>query len=95
MRLTARAATATRSAPAAPALKRCYATPAGQAGAEFSVSSSSSGIKVATLDEGLPTSAITVAVKAGSRYESLPGLAHVLKNFVFKVRASNKSGQEA
>lgn len=69
--------------------KRSYATPVGQSSAgEFSVSSSagSSGIKVATLDEGLPTSAVTVAVRAGSRFEPLPGLAHVLKNFVFKVR---------
>lgn len=67
--------------------RRGYAAAAAASnGSEFSVSSSSSGIKVATLDEGLPTSAVTVAVKAGSRYESLPGLAHVLKNFVFKVR---------
>ena len=65
--------------------KRSYATPAAQT-ADFQVSATSSGIKLATLDEGLPTSAITVAVKAGARYESQPGLSHVLKNFVFKVR---------
>lgn len=64
--------------------RRGYATPAAQT-ANFNVSSSNSGIKVATVDEGLPTSAITVAIKAGSRYESQPGLAHVLKNFTFKV----------
>ena len=65
--------------------RRSYATPAAQT-ADFQVSSTSSGIRLATLDEGLPTSAITVAVKAGARYESQPGLSHVLKNFVFKVR---------
>lgn len=64
---------------------RGYATPAASA-SDFKVSSTSSGIKLATLDEGAPTSAITVAIKAGPRYESQPGLAHVLKNFVFKVR---------
>ena len=44
------------------------------------------GIKVASLDYGQPTSAVTFLVKAGSRYESKPGVAHALKNFAFKVR---------
>ena len=30
------------------------------------------------------TSTVTVAIKAGSRYESAPGVAHVLKNYLFK-----------
>lgn len=71
------------------ATSRTYATAASSSSspqaADYSVTSSSSGIKVASLDEGSPTSAITVAVKAGPRYEPSPGLAHVLKNFVFKV----------
>lgn len=74
-----------RSLPSSVLQQRGYAVQAAAQTADFSVSSTQEGIKVATLDEGLPTSAITVAVKAGSRYESQPGLSHVLKNFVFKV----------
>jgi Insulinase (Peptidase family M16) len=44
------------------------------------------GFKVAAVDNGQPTSSVTFLVKAGSRYESKPGVAHVLKNFGFKVR---------
>lgn len=44
-----------------------------------------SGIKVAAIDYNQPTSAVTVLVKAGSRYESKEGVAHALKNFAFKV----------
>lgn len=43
------------------------------------------GVKVAALDHGQPTSAVTFLVKAGSRFESKPGVAHALKNFAFKV----------
>ncbi|GAA96579.1 uncharacterized protein L969DRAFT_49920 [Mixia osmundae IAM 14324] len=45
------------------------------------------GYKVARLgDTGVApsTGSITVAIKAGSRYESEPGIAHVFKNMVFK-----------
>ena len=44
-----------------------------------------SGIKVAAVDNGEPTSAVTFLVKAGSRYETKPGVAHALQNFAFKV----------
>ncbi|KAL5525302.1 QCR2 [Sanghuangporus sanghuang] len=43
-----------------------------------------SGVKVAAVDNGQPTSAVTFLFKAGSRYETKPGLANVLKNFSFK-----------
>lgn len=59
------------------AAKRTYATV-----------SEASGVKVAGIDSGvLPaaTTSITVVVKAGARYETQPGIAHVLKNFAFKV----------
>ena len=46
---------------------------------------SASGAKVAAIDNGQPTSAVTFLVKAGSRFESKPGVAHALKNFAFKV----------
>lgn len=39
----------------------------------------------ATEEEAGPTSAITVALKAGPRFESQPGAAHCLKNYVFRV----------
>jgi ubiquinol-cytochrome c reductase core subunit 2 len=46
---------------------------------------SASGVKVAAVDNGQPTSAVTFLVKAGSRFENKPGVAHALKNFAFKV----------
>lgn len=46
----------------------------------------SAGVKVAAVDHGQPTSAVTFLVKAGSRFETKPGVAHALKNFAFKVR---------
>ena len=44
------------------------------------------GVKVAAVDYGQPTAAVSFLVKAGSRFESKPGVAHALKNFAFKVR---------
>ncbi|KAI0744449.1 LuxS/MPP-like metallohydrolase [Earliella scabrosa] len=44
----------------------------------------SAGVKVAAADNGEPTTAVTVLVKAGSRYEPKPGVAHALKNYAFK-----------
>jgi ubiquinol-cytochrome c reductase core subunit 2 len=43
------------------------------------------GVKVAAIDHGQPTSAVTFLVKAGSRFETKPGVANALKNFAFKV----------
>jgi ubiquinol-cytochrome c reductase core subunit 2 len=50
----------------------------------------SAGVKVAALDYNQPTSAVSVLVKAGSRFEPKPGVAHALKNFTFKS-TSNRS----
>lgn len=66
---------------AVPALARGYATPA-----PFALHEAANGIKVAAKDEGRPTASISIVAKAGSRYEPAPGVAHVLKNSVFKVR---------
>ncbi|KDQ56024.1 hypothetical protein JAAARDRAFT_133094 [Jaapia argillacea MUCL 33604] len=44
----------------------------------------SAGVKVAAVDYGQPTSAVTFLVKGGSRFETKPGVAHALKNFAFK-----------
>ena len=43
------------------------------------------GVKVAAVDNGESTSAVTFLVNAGSRYQNKPGVAHVLQNFAFKV----------
>ncbi|PWN51971.1 putative QCR2-40 kDa ubiquinol cytochrome-c reductase core protein 2 [Violaceomyces palustris] len=50
----------------------------------FSTAKAAGSINVAAADDGAPTSTITVAVKAGPRYEAVPGAAHVLKDFLFK-----------
>lgn len=49
------------------------------------VADAASGVKVASVDFGQPTSAVTVLVKAGPRFQSKDGLSNVLKNFAFKV----------
>ncbi|KAI0791108.1 Metalloenzyme, LuxS/M16 peptidase-like protein [Abortiporus biennis] len=51
---------------------------------QFSSVVDTAGIKVAAVDNGEPTSAVTFLVKAGSRFETKPGVAHALKNFAFK-----------
>ena len=43
------------------------------------------GVKVAAVDHGQPTSAVTFLIRAGSRFENKPGVANALKNFAFKV----------
>ena len=53
----------------------------------------SAGVKVAGVDLGQPTTSISVVVKAGSRYETLPGVAHALKNFAFKVSCEFARGE--
>ncbi|KAJ4480858.1 Metalloenzyme, LuxS/M16 peptidase-like protein [Lentinula aciculospora] len=47
----------------------------------------SAGIKVAAVDNNQPTASVTFLVKAGSRFEPKPGVAHGLKNFAFKSSA--------
>ena len=44
-----------------------------------------SGIKVASRDDGRPTTSLSVVIKAGSRYESAPGVAHLLEKFAYQV----------
>ena len=45
----------------------------------------SAGVKIAAVDNGEATSSVTFLVKAGSRFENKPGVAHALQNFAFKV----------
>ncbi|GAA5898491.1 ubiquinol--cytochrome-c reductase subunit 2 [Sporobolomyces salmoneus] len=67
-------------APRAVAGSRSYATPSSSL---FSVQDVN-GVKVASSETAAPTSAISLVIKAGSRYEPAPGVAHVLKNSLFK-----------
>lgn len=48
------------------------------------------GVKVFSRDEGRTTSEVSVIIKAGSRYNTTPGLAHILEKFAFK-NTSNRS----
>lgn len=43
------------------------------------------GIKVASRDDGGPTTNLAIVIRGGSRYESAPGVAHGLEKFAFKV----------
>ncbi|OCF32970.1 ubiquinol-cytochrome c reductase core subunit 2 [Kwoniella heveanensis CBS 569] len=54
---------------------------------------SAGGVNVIGFENKGPaaTSSLTVAIKAGSRYETTPGVAHVLKNFAFKATSSASS----
>ncbi|GAA5976477.1 hypothetical protein JCM5350_001704 [Sporobolomyces pararoseus] len=74
-------------APRAVAGARSYATPSSSL---FSVQDAN-GVKVASSETAAPTSAISLVIKAGSRYEPAPGVAHVLKNSLFKN--TNKRSQ--
>ncbi|KAG0143365.1 hypothetical protein CROQUDRAFT_661363 [Cronartium quercuum f. sp. fusiforme G11] len=61
---------------------RSYAT---HASSPLTTTQAASGLKVvSTPEDSKLTASISVFIKAGSRHEPLPGLAHVLKNLVFK-----------
>ncbi|KAG6879312.1 hypothetical protein C0992_003639 [Termitomyces sp. T32_za158] len=51
----------------------------------------SAGLRVATAGASQPTSSVTVLVKAGSRFETKPGVANALKNFAFKSTAKRSA----
>jgi hypothetical protein len=47
------------------------------------------GIKVVARDDGGPTTGLSIVLKAGARYAPVPGLAHLLDKFAWKVGLSN------
>lgn len=65
---------------------RTSATRATRAVRNFASVAEAAGVKVAAVDNGEPTTSVTFLVKAGSRYQNKPGVAHALQNFAFKVR---------
>ena len=46
------------------------------------------GIKIASRDMYGPTAQVAIVAKAGTRYETLPGLTLGLRGFAYKVRIS-------
>jgi ubiquinol-cytochrome c reductase core subunit 2 len=64
---------------------RSSATRSARVARNFATVVESAGVKVAAADHGQPTSSVTLLVKAGSRFDPKPGVAHTLKNFAFKV----------
>jgi hypothetical protein len=46
-----------------------------------------SGIRVVARDDGGATTGLSIVLKAGSRYATTPGLAHLLDKFAWKVRS--------
>jgi ubiquinol-cytochrome c reductase core subunit 2 len=50
------------------------------------------GLKVASRDVAGPTTKLAVVAKAGTRYQSLPGLTAGLEQFAFKVRKRRLGG---
>ncbi|EPS43023.1 hypothetical protein H072_2991 [Dactylellina haptotyla CBS 200.50] len=46
--------------------------------------SDATGTKVVSKDTGSPTASLAVVIKAGSRYQPLPGISHALEHFAFK-----------
>jgi len=75
--------------------RQCCAKPTNRRALAASVSGSTSfsydtadvaGVKVASRDVAGPTTKLAVVAKAGTRYQSLPGLTAGLEQFAFKVR---------
>lgn len=48
-------------------------------------SSEIDGIKVVAREDGGATTGLSVVLRAGSRYSPLPGMAHLLEKFAWKV----------
>jgi hypothetical protein len=81
--------------------RQCCAQPASRRGFAAAVSGSTSfsyesadvgGVKVASRDVAGPTTKLAVVAKAGTRYQSLPGLTSGLEQFAFKVRQRWRNG---
>ena len=56
----------------------------------FATSVDAAGVKAAAVDNGEAIPTVTFLVKAGSRYQNKPGVAHALQNFAFKVGFTGK-----
>jgi ubiquinol-cytochrome c reductase core subunit 2 len=76
--------------------RQCCVTPSNSRGLAAASSGSTSfsyetadvaGIKVASRDVSGPTTKLAIIAKAGTRYQTLPGLTAGLEQFAFKVRS--------
>ncbi|KAF3921430.1 hypothetical protein ABW21_db0203279 [Orbilia brochopaga] len=70
-------------------LARTFASPASSL-PTYEVSDAR-GVKVVSKDTGSPTASLAVVIRAGSRYQPLPGLAHALEHFAFKATSKRSS----
>lgn len=79
--------------------RQCCAQPANRRGlaavssgsTSFSYESSDvAGVKVASRDVAGATTKLAVVAKAGTRYQTAPGLTSGLERFAFKVNSNNK-----
>jgi ubiquinol-cytochrome c reductase core subunit 2 len=74
--------------------RQCRVNPANTRGLAASTGSTSfsydttdvGGVKVASRDVAGPTTKLAVVAKAGTRYQSAPGLTSGLEHFAFQVR---------
>jgi ubiquinol-cytochrome c reductase core subunit 2 len=72
--------------------RQCCHKPANRRGLAAAASGSfkfqtgeAAGVKVATRDIAGPTTTLALVAKAGTRYQTLPGVADALEKFAFKV----------
>ena len=75
--------------------RQCCVQPANRRGLAATISGSTqfnyesadvAGIKIASRDIAGPTTKLALVAKAGTRYQSAPGLTAGLEQFAFKVR---------
>jgi ubiquinol-cytochrome c reductase core subunit 2 len=80
--------------------RQCCVKPSNHRGLAAAVSGSTAfsydtadvgGVKVASRDVAGPTTKLAVVAKAGTRYQSAPGLTSGLEQFAFKVRINSKA----
>jgi len=68
---------------AVPATRRGLASPA--SGSFQYQTGEAAGVKFASRDLSGPTATVALVAKAGTRYQSLPGLAEGLEKYAFRV----------
>lgn len=55
------------------------------------LSTESSGVKVFSNDDGRPVTQLSLVLKGGSRYDTTPGVSHLLEKFAFKNTSSRSA----
>jgi ubiquinol-cytochrome c reductase core subunit 2 len=55
------------------------------------LSTEASGVKVVSKEDGRPVTQLSLILKGGSRYDTTPGVAHLLEKFAFKNTAARSA----